>query len=97
MTRTITGTPEEGAPEGGFRQAMSWLHTWAGLTLGWVLFFIFLTGTVGYFDTEIDRWIQPELPPAQTYLDTTDTAPRMFERHKTVAPDAERDCGFGGV
>ncbi len=29
----------------GFRQAMSWLHTWAGLVLGWLLFAIFLTGT----------------------------------------------------
>ena len=56
----------DGSPAGGFRQAMSWLHTWVGLTLGWVLFFIFLTGTVGYFDTEIDRWMQPELPQAQT-------------------------------
>jgi uncharacterized iron-regulated membrane protein len=45
-----------------FRQSMAWLHTWAGLLLGWVLFFMFLTGTAGYFDTEIDRWMQPERP-----------------------------------
>ena len=30
-----------------FRQSMAWLHTWAGLVVGWVLFFMFLTGTVG--------------------------------------------------
>lgn len=47
---------------GAFRQSMSWLHTWAGLTFGWVLYFIFVTGTAGYFDTEIDRWMQPEVP-----------------------------------
>lgn len=46
----------------GFRQSMSWVHTWGGLSVGWVLFFVFLTGTTGYFDTEIDRWMKPELP-----------------------------------
>ena len=30
----------------GFRQAMAWLHTWAGLIFGWLLFAIFLTGTL---------------------------------------------------
>lgn len=44
-----------------FRQSMSWLHTWTGLVMGWVLYFMFVTGTAGYFDTEIDRWMQPEL------------------------------------
>lgn len=46
----------------GFRQSMSWVHTWGGLSVGWILFFVFLTGTTGYFDTEIDRWMKPELP-----------------------------------
>ncbi len=48
--------------KGAFRRSMNWLHTWTGLALGWLLFFVFVTGTVGYFDTEIDRWMQPELP-----------------------------------
>ena len=48
--------------KGAFRRSMGWLHTWTGLALGWLLFFVFVTGTVGYFDTEIDRWMQPELP-----------------------------------
>ncbi|ACE86017.1 PepSY-associated TM helix domain-containing protein [Cellvibrio japonicus] len=46
----------------GFRQSMAWVHTWGGLVVGWILFFVFLTGTLGYFDTEIDRWMKPELP-----------------------------------
>lgn len=50
---------------GGFRQRMSWLHTWTGLWFGTVLYFIFLTGTAGYFDTEIDRWMRPEWPVAE--------------------------------
>ncbi|GAB3382288.1 hypothetical protein GCM10027514_22270 [Azotobacter armeniacus] len=44
-----------------FRQSMTWLHTWAGLLLGWLLFAIFLTGTLTVFDKEISWWMQPEL------------------------------------
>ncbi len=51
-----------------FRQSMAWLHTWMGLFFGWVLYFIFVTGTVGYLDTEIDRWMRPELPVAEYLL-----------------------------
>lgn len=60
--------PGQNAPREGFRQAMSWLHTWAGLVLGWLLFAIFLTGTLSFFKTEFNLWMQPELhglPPAQ--------------------------------
>jgi len=48
-----------------FSCTMSTLHTWTGLLLGWVLYFMFVTGTLGYLDTEIDRWMKPELPKAQ--------------------------------
>ena len=48
-----------------FRASMTWLHTWAGLIVGWLLLFIFVTGTIGYFDAEIDRWMKPELPVPQ--------------------------------
>jgi len=50
--------------KGAFRQSMTWLHTWSGLVFCWILYFMFVTGTLGYFDTEIDHWMQPELPPA---------------------------------
>jgi uncharacterized iron-regulated membrane protein len=46
----------------GFRQAMAWLHTWIGLLFGWLLFAIFLTGTLSYFKNEINQWMQPEIP-----------------------------------
>ncbi|MFJ2691738.1 PepSY-associated TM helix domain-containing protein [Pseudomonas sp. NPDC087336] len=46
----------------GFRQAMAWLHTWAGLIFGWLLFAIFLTGTLAYFKDETNHWMQPEIP-----------------------------------
>lgn len=45
----------------GFRQAMAWLHTWTGLIFGWLLFAIFLTGTMSYFKEEINHWAQPEV------------------------------------
>lgn len=45
----------------GFRQAMAWLHTWTGLIFGWLLFAIFLTGTLSYFKDEINHWAQPEV------------------------------------
>ena len=45
-----------------FRQSMTWLHTWTGLVVGWVLFFVFVTGTASYATQEITRWMQPERP-----------------------------------
>lgn len=58
----------------GFRQSMAWLHTWTGIVVSWLLYFIFITGTVGYFDTEIDAWMNPEMPvntaDAQSSLQT---------------------------
>jgi uncharacterized iron-regulated membrane protein len=43
-------------------QSLSWLHTWAGLVLGWALVAIFFTGTLAVFDKEIQQWLQPEVP-----------------------------------
>ncbi|MQP68288.1 PepSY domain-containing protein [Niveispirillum sp. SYP-B3756] len=45
----------------GFRQTQSSVHTWTGLLVGWVLFLIFINGTVAYWREEISRWMRPEL------------------------------------
>jgi uncharacterized iron-regulated membrane protein len=45
---------------------MAWLHTWVGLLLSVVLYFMFVTGTAGYVHPEITRWMQPERAAAQT-------------------------------
>ncbi len=88
MTDTTPASPapraaREQARE-GFRQAMSWLHTWAGLVLGWLLFAIFLTGTLSFFKTELNLWMRPELhglPPA-----TADVAERAVAAMNQKAP-----------
>jgi len=46
-----------------FRASMTWLHTWCGLLLGWLLYAIFVTGTASYYRPEITQWMQPELRP----------------------------------
>ncbi|WP_151639226.1 PepSY-associated TM helix domain-containing protein [Noviherbaspirillum aerium] len=56
-----------------FRKSMEWLHTWAGVIIGSVLFAIFWMGSLSVFDREIDRWMMPATrlgapPPAS--LDT---------------------------
>lgn len=43
-----------------FRLSMSWLHTWFGLVLGYVLMVAFFFGALSVFDREIDRWAIPE-------------------------------------
>lgn len=68
---------------------MAPVHTWAGLLVGWVLFFVFVTGTLGYFDAEIDRWTRPELPrqDAVTAAESVQAAVAHLNR---VAPEADR-------
>ena len=74
-----------------FRQSMAWLHTWVGLTAAWVLFFIFVTGTAGYFQSEITRWMQPERPLQQSavYGDKAHMTQLALNRLDQVAQNAE--------
>ncbi len=46
-------------------RAMSELHTWGGLVFGWLLFAIFLTGTLSIFEPELTHWMQPNLRSVQ--------------------------------
>lgn len=43
-----------------FRKSMAWLHTWAGLVIGSLLFAVIWMGTLSVFDREIDRWMMPQ-------------------------------------
>jgi uncharacterized iron-regulated membrane protein len=73
-----------------FRQAMGWLHTWTGLVVGWILFFVFLTGTAGYFRSEIDTWMQPERPLTQAMMPTDEAIALGIARLTAEAPEAQR-------
>ncbi len=82
--------PSTGKAQGeeGLRQSMSWLHTWSGLIFGWVLFAMFLTGTLSFFRPEITRWMQPEIQAqAAPVLESVTLAQRYLTEH---APDAKR-------
>jgi uncharacterized iron-regulated membrane protein/low affinity Fe/Cu permease len=71
----------------GFRQSMAWLHTWTGLTLGWILLAIFMTGTASFFKDEITQWMQPEY---QVKIPDQKTSALMaLNRMQELAPDAK--------
>ncbi|MGU3361045.1 PepSY-associated TM helix domain-containing protein [Methylobacterium sp. M6A4_1b] len=70
----------------GFRQSMAWLHSWAGLVTGWVMFAVFLTGTATYYRTDISLWMRPELRAGPT--DPVPAAERGVAYLKAHAPKA---------
>jgi uncharacterized iron-regulated membrane protein len=74
----------DGKPE-GLRQSMSWLHTWSGLLLGWLLYAVFFTGTLSYFVDEVNDWMRPELHGSVPQADTASQA--LAGMHK-LAPNA---------
>jgi uncharacterized iron-regulated membrane protein len=64
---------------------MSWLHTWSGLVLGWLLFAIFVTGTLSFFQNEITFWMQPELHKADSRQLALDRALHILGREASDA------------
>ena len=55
----------------GYRVILSDVHTWFGLLLGWLLFTIFIMGTVSYFNNELTAWMQPEIPAISQQITPT--------------------------
>ena len=70
----------------GIRQSMSDLHTWAGLLLGWVLYAMFLTGTVSYFKDELSQWMRPELARLSAVPEPAIVAQRVADELGNIAP-----------
>lgn len=70
----------------GIRQSMSDLHTWVGLLLGWVLYAMFLTGTVSYFKDELSQWTRPELARLVELPDPAVVAQRVADAFDKIAP-----------
>ena len=69
-----------------FRLSMSWVHSWFGLVVGFVLMVCFFFGSLSVFDRELDRWSLPDTrfePQAMPSID------RMLASvWKGVQPDA---------
>ena len=75
--------------KGSFRKSMSWLHTWGGLSVGWVLYFMFITGTAGYFVSEIDHWMKPETPHMNSTVEHSQLLVLAQKYLVKAAPDAK--------
>jgi uncharacterized iron-regulated membrane protein len=68
------------------RQSMAWLHTWAGLLFGWLVFVIFACGTISYWQDEITRWMQPEITGRADPVAAIEGAAAFLQR---TSPDAK--------
>lgn len=69
-----------------FRQSQAFLHTWSGLLLGWVLFLVFITGTMAFYREGLNRWMHPEMARIEQPLQVLDRAQSFLEK---TAPDAK--------
>ncbi len=70
-----------------FRLSMTWLHTWFGLVLGYVLMIAFFFGTLSVFDREIDRWAIPETRFEPQTMPSFDQL--LIPIFKQIAPEEE--------
>ncbi|WP_300760107.1 PepSY-associated TM helix domain-containing protein [Janthinobacterium sp.] len=77
----VLKTPQQG----GLRQAMAWLHTWCGLWISWLLFAIFLTGTLAVFDDPIGHWMTPEHALEDAAHANDAPPPKVTDRAKRLA------------
>jgi uncharacterized iron-regulated membrane protein len=77
--------------KGGWRQSMSWLHTWVGLVLALLLYFIFVTGSVGYFNTEVDRWMRAEPKGASSNATAVQMVERAVARLEKVSTEPAKE------
>ncbi|MDY6946781.1 MAG: PepSY-associated TM helix domain-containing protein [Pseudomonadota bacterium] len=68
------------------RQSMAWLHGWSGVLVGWMLYAVFVTGTLSYFRQEISHWMRPELGAAQVHPDAIARALRILEERAASSP-----------
>lgn len=83
--KSVNTSDPRSAKGRGIRQSMSDLHTWAGLLAGWLLYAMFLTGTVSYFKDELSQWMRPELAHQLTVPDPAVVAQRITD---TLAVEA---------
>lgn len=80
------------------RLVMTWLHTWFGLVLGFVLMVIFFFGSLTVFIGEIDRWVIPErrIRPSGTPSFDNVLRPALERLRPTAESLAEAGKRIGG-
>lgn len=72
------------------RQSMAWLHRWISLLFGALLYVIFFTGSLSFYQQEITLWMQPELHRS---VDRAAPSQQLADALKVLqhaAPTAER-------
>lgn len=79
--------PDDGAAMSkGFRQSQAFLHTWSGLVLGWLLFLVFVAGTIAFWREGLNRYTRPELARIEQPEQVLAGAQRFLQMK---APDAK--------
>lgn len=76
------------AKEAGLRKVMAEIHTWTGLVCSWILFVIFLAGSIAFFRAELDVWMQPELPFSDGLPDERVSLATALDYLRRHAPNA---------
>lgn len=79
--------------KGSLRLSMAWLHTWAGLSVCWVLLLVFMAGTASFYKEEITFWMQPELHAAAMAAESVpaaEAAAQALDALAARAPNATR-------
>lgn len=82
---TAAHSPKVKSQGRGIRQTMSDLHTWTGLLVGWLLYAMFLTGTVSYFKDELSQWMRPEVPHRLVLPDSAVVAQNVSDQLRSLA------------
>jgi uncharacterized iron-regulated membrane protein len=70
----------------GFRQSQAFLHAWSGMLLGWVLFLVFVAGSIAFWREGLNRWMRPELARVERPMEVLADAQAFLQR---TAPDAK--------
>lgn len=83
-TRKLT----KSSKRAGLRQSMANLHTWTGLLAGWLLYAVFLTGTLSYYRDEISVWMRPELASPHANATAAQTVDGIALHLAQIAPDS---------
>ena len=78
-----------------FRLSMTWVHTWFGLVLGFVLMACFFFGSLSVFDREIDRWAVPASRFAPQPMPSFDRLLRPVFESMARSPISSRRSGHG--